>query len=323
MQEELRVSVLVITYNHEKYIRHALDSVLMQKTSFRMEVIVHDDASTDDTPKILKEYEKKYPNRLSIIYQEENQYSKGTSITREILIPKAKGKYIAFLEGDDYWTDEYKLAKQVRILDEHPELSGCVHNVIVVDENEIPWNSGQGLFRVKEDTIQDFRYLDNVSQFSHFAAVMMRRELFTSMDKDSYHVFSHLQANGDMLFAAIMAANGKIYHMCDDMACYRCVTQGTGSWTSRNRNKNISLVTYKMLMEIRHFIKDTYGIEINYNKFRRALCYIAVRKWQKDPTDDNKMIMQTITKDYGYGLFHYITDIPVYVIKKIRNRKKT
>ncbi len=129
MDEQIMVSVFCATYNHEKYIRKCLDGFIMQKTNFKFEVLVHDDASTDKTADIIREYEEKYPDIIKPIYQTENQYSKGVQIGVTFQYPRAKGKYIAFCEGDDYWCDENKLQRQFDIMESHPECSICVHNI--------------------------------------------------------------------------------------------------------------------------------------------------------------------------------------------------
>ena len=115
------VSVVCTTYNHEKYIRQCLDGFVMQKTTFPIEIIVHDDASTDDTVRIVREYEEKHPNLFNNIYRTENWYSQGKNIWGYLFAQKARGKYIALCEGDDYWIDPYKLQKQVDFLEGHPE----------------------------------------------------------------------------------------------------------------------------------------------------------------------------------------------------------
>lgn len=121
------VSIDCLTYNHEAYIRDALEGFLMQKTDFPFEILIHDDASTDQTANIIREYEKKYPGIIKPIYQKENQYSKEVNITTDFQYSRAKGKYIAICEGDDYWTDPYKLQKQVDFLETHPNY-GLVHS---------------------------------------------------------------------------------------------------------------------------------------------------------------------------------------------------
>ena len=123
------VSIFCITYNHSSYIRQCLDGFLIQKTNFPFEVLIHDDASTDDTAGIIKEYEAKYPDIIKPIYQVENQYSKGLDINIVYNLPRARGKYIAMCEGDDYWTDPLKLQKQVDFLESHTDYSMCFHSV--------------------------------------------------------------------------------------------------------------------------------------------------------------------------------------------------
>ena len=118
---ELKVSICCPTFNQEKFIRKALDGILMQVVDFKYEIIVHDDASTDGTKEILFSYQKEYPDIFKLIIQTDNQYSKGIRILPTYLLPKVKGQYIAICDGDDYWIDVHKLQKQVDFLDTHEE----------------------------------------------------------------------------------------------------------------------------------------------------------------------------------------------------------
>ncbi len=128
MKNEITVSIICDTYNHEKYISQCLEGFLMQKTNFNIEILIHDDASTDNTATIIREYEAKHPDIIKPIYQTENQYSKHKSgyIWRTIQFPRAKGKYVALCEGDDYWTDPLKLQKQVDFLEANEDY-GLIH----------------------------------------------------------------------------------------------------------------------------------------------------------------------------------------------------
>lgn len=125
---DILLSVNTMTYNHEKYIAQCIEGILMQKTNFAFELLIHDDASTDNTAAIIKEYEKKYPNIIKPIYQTENKWSKGIKISATYQYPRAKGKYIAVCEGDDYWIDENKLQMQVDFLENNPEYTMCFHS---------------------------------------------------------------------------------------------------------------------------------------------------------------------------------------------------
>ena len=130
----IRVSICCLTYNHEKYIRQALDSFLAQETNFDYEILVHDDCSTDSTPKILKEYQKKYPDKVKPIFQKENQFSKGVDVFK-FFYPEIKGDYVAECECDDFWSDKHKLQKQFDVLENNPDCDSCVHIVSTCKED--------------------------------------------------------------------------------------------------------------------------------------------------------------------------------------------
>ena len=131
MSKDCLVSVLCTAYNHEEYIRDALESIVSQQTDFPFELLVNDDASTDGTAAIIREYAEKYPDIVRPFYQEKNLYSQDIDIYYAVFFPNARGKYVAFCEGDDYWTDPTKLQRQVDFLEVHPEYSACVHNTLL------------------------------------------------------------------------------------------------------------------------------------------------------------------------------------------------
>lgn len=118
------VSVCCITYNHAPFIRQSIEGMLMQKTTFPIEILIHDDCSTDGTTKIVEKYAAKYPDKIFPLYELENQYSKGVWVDG-FNYRRARGKYIAYCEGDDYWTDPLKLQKQVDFMEHHDAYSVC------------------------------------------------------------------------------------------------------------------------------------------------------------------------------------------------------
>jgi glycosyltransferase involved in cell wall biosynthesis len=151
------VSICCLTFNHEAFVRQCLDGFLMQKTDFDIEILVHDDASTDNTQSILREYESKYPDKIFPLYETENKYSNGYKGRMDIVFnyARARGKYIASCEGDDYWTDPQKLQKQVDFMESHPDYSVCFHrwsNLNMVNGTTSP-DLCQGLIPEGQDGI--------------------------------------------------------------------------------------------------------------------------------------------------------------------------
>lgn len=202
------VTVACVTYNHVKFIRQAIDSFLMQKTTFPFEIIIHDDASTDGTVDIIKKYAKKYPDVIKIILQKKNQYEQGMRsgvlfgydpLVRHVL-PIAKGKYIALCEGDDYWTDPMKLQKQVNHLDIHPEQVMCYHYCAWVnDDSNICFPYGKG-----EQGI-DYTKIKLVAAPGGIAtSTKMFRNIYNEETKEDFINFS-----GDFLFNSFMGTKGE------------------------------------------------------------------------------------------------------------------
>lgn len=134
------VTVICPTYNHEEFIEDAIKGFISQETNFKFEVIVHDDASTDNTKNIIEKYKEKYPDIIKPIYQEENQYSKNIK-PLDICIKQAKGKYIAFCDGDDFWNDSKKLQIQYDFMEKNPKYSCCYHDAYIFNKNGIVSNS--------------------------------------------------------------------------------------------------------------------------------------------------------------------------------------
>ena len=215
------VSVHCMAYNHEKYIRNALDGFVMQEAPFPFEVIIHDDASTDNTANIIREYETMYPHIIKPIYQTENQYSKKVSITKNFLLPKSQGKYIALCEGDDYWIDKHKLFKQVRYLEKHPECSATFHpvNYIVdgkINNNDKYWN--------EEIDITTGDAIIRGGYFIATCSIVYRKEI-ALLELP----FLDMPGVGDYKLQVLLAANGKVHYLPDIMGCYRYLSSGSYS----------------------------------------------------------------------------------------------
>lgn len=229
-----KVSVLCVTYNHEKFIRQTLEGFVMQKTSFLFEVLIHDDASTDKTVEIIEEYVTKYPKLFRTVFQTENQHSKGVIATVDILLPMAQGKYIAICEGDDYWCDESKLQKQFDYMEQHNECALCVHNTKIHYLNsDLPdalfhrWNS---LHVMSED---DIFFGWNVHTTSYF----MRKE---NMYRPKFARFWA----GDYAMLTLNYDKGSIVSLPDVMSVYNA--NNPAGITYQNANLKPEMAIKKM-----------------------------------------------------------------------------
>lgn len=220
----IRVSIICNAYNHEAYIADALEGFVMQKTTFPFEVLVHDDASTDNTAQIIREYEKKYPQLIKPIYETENQYSKRDGSVARIQYGRARGDYIALCEGDDYWTDPLKLQKQFDAMERNPQVDMCAHQASMYD------------CRVGKVTrvltpVQESRILtaDEVIRGGggHFATNSLFYRKTLQENKPIFRQYLNL----DYSLQIHGALRGGILFLNDNMSVYRLMTNG--SWTQR------------------------------------------------------------------------------------------
>lgn len=182
--QEIMVTVQCLTYNHAAYIRQCLDGFLMQKTTFKFEVLVHDDASTDGTTEILKEYVSKYPDIIKPIVETENQYGKiGFSGIFALMNQRSKGKYIAFCEGDDYWIDPLKLQKQVDFLESHPDYGMIYTAFDRVDVNGNTIVNDKQLNRQLNRSKSGWLFYDLIlGNFIQTLTVMMRKNALVNIE---------------------------------------------------------------------------------------------------------------------------------------------
>lgn len=221
-EAQVKVSVICNAYNHEKYIAKCLDGLVMQKTTFPFEILIHDDASTDGTAEIIRAYEKRYPHLIKPIYQTENQYSKGGIY--QFQYPRAQGEYIAFCEGDDFWIDELKLQRQFDALEAHPEVDMCAHGAITVAED------GERILhriapRDKSCIIPVEAVIYGGGAFVATNSLMYRASLVdTSYEfRNTWRIDYTLQILG--------ALRGGLLYLPETMSAYRWMS--VGSWTAR------------------------------------------------------------------------------------------
>lgn len=224
------VSVLCTAYNHEEYIAECLEGFVNQKTDFPFEVLVNDDASTDATAEIIKQYAEKYPEIIRPFCQKENLYSrlKMPGLFAKVFYPKAKGKYIALCEGDDKWCDDTKLQRQVDWLEAHPEYTACVHNTILRfcgNEDDDRWLlDKQGDRDVEFSTV-----ITGMSNAFHTSSIMARREYI--VDPPEFHIVAGSYGFTDYAIGLWLTMNGKVRFIDRPMSVYR-ISSNPEAWSA-------------------------------------------------------------------------------------------
>jgi len=238
------VSVICLTYNHEKYIHDTIDSILNQKTNFHFEFIIHDDASTDNTASIIKSYEtKKYDNvTFRPFYQQVNKWNPKTGYITNYVFNKVQGKYIAMCEGDDYWVDSYKLQKQVDLL-ETTDYSMCFNRAIVIDENNNFIRYRNYVKKNKVFTIQNLIKNNIISTASVMYKCNVAKKLF-KLAADNKCLDNMYM--GDWILNLTCALNGHIFYFSDIMSVYRIHNEGLWSKLSQTEKytKSINVLNY-------------------------------------------------------------------------------
>ncbi|MCM1337858.1 MAG: glycosyltransferase [Candidatus Amulumruptor caecigallinarius] len=268
-----KVSVISLTYNQADFVRRALEGMVSQQTDFPFEVVIHDDASTDGTADIIREYQARYPDIIKPILRTENLFSKERSLRTVIrqVVDATQGEYIANCEGDDYWTDPYKLAKQAAILDAHPEVSMVYTNFKRVDENdeELVSDTYVDIQKDYESGALFARMIDN--NFPLTVSIMERREVF-------YHpVLLSCPEQYDYTMACSSALAGELYFLPEVTCAYR---QNRESFTFRHHGimtANDAIVRYHFT---RAYLKEPQWRKSGeyHRRIMRSIAGIMVRK---------------------------------------------
>lgn len=240
MTDCVMVSVVIATYNQECYLKDAIEGAIKQNTNFKYEILIVDDASTDCTQDIIREYEKRYPDVIKGIFHKENQfqYCKCGMFFHS---PQIKGKYFALCDGDDYWTDENKLQKQVDFLESHDEYSMCMHNAV-------KWNCVSGEKQLLDTFPEDGTYSQEKqilaglgTDFPTSSSYVLR----TKFLKDIPDFFLEMQAL-DYSVRQYFACKGKVYYFKKPMSVYR--VSAVGSYMTATAKEKIFYNNYTLQM---------------------------------------------------------------------------
>lgn len=314
------VSIICPTYNHENYIEQAIDSFLMQETNFPFEVIIHDDASTDNTVNKIKAYTEKFPHIIKTILQEENQYSQGGQKVFSFLIEKAKGKYHALCEGDDYWIDSKKLQTQIDLMQQYPQCYMCFHPAEKRFEND---TDGK-LYAYQADENKIFSTSDIIlggGGFCPSASLIYHKEVVSHLPK----FFSQAPV-GDYFLQILGSLNGGALYINKVMSVYR---QGVAvSWQSSmqniDRRRDFYQKMIKSLDDLDVYCHHRYYNEIAHEKSKQmydmAVFYLYNNMF-KEFEKHMELSNQTYPlKSLYYFMDYYLRSFPRF-IKNLKRLK--
>lgn len=258
-KEMIFVDILMLTYNHEKFIDKAIKSILMQQTRFSYRVIIGEDCSTDSTRKIIMDYYLRYPDKFELYLWNTNVGMEENALK---LMKECRGKYVAYLEGDDYWTDPLKLEKQISFLEEHEEYIGSVHNIRCVDENGKLLHKSE-LYPVQEEHIYGIEQAARGQMASQTASLIYRNFHIRWKDKD-WRLYAECKSNGDYKWNILLGYQGDIFYFRDIMADHRRIFKGGDSWTARTNGKNMIWIIYSYKIEVKKYIEKFLKIPSNW-----------------------------------------------------------
>lgn len=282
VQEEIDISIIVLTYCHEAYIAQALDSILMQKTTLRYEILIGDDASQDRTPEIIQDYAVRYPEIIRPVLRKKNL---GANKNGWDLYRRTKGKYIAGLEGDDYWLDPDKLQKQWEFLESNPSYIGCCGKCLIVDRESRPdYQQTPRFFQnQKVLTLEDF--LDSWNLPGQ-GGTMMYRNIFRDMDPKEYSILYRANPNvGDKTLMLLLLSYGPFYCANEVLSGYRYVTQGGQNYFSKHYAdpyRNYEMFLYPCHLET--WMKKKLGIRHYYGKRKEYRFCRFVEECVREPS---------------------------------------
>lgn len=263
MNDKIVVSVAMVTYNHGEYIKVALDSILKQKTNYKYEIVIGDDCSPDNTVSILRGYQARYPNIIVLIDREKNI---GPTKNLYDVLLKCRGSYIAFLEGDDFYTDELKLQKQVEFLEKNPNCKSCAHRIEIVDKN------GQHIFNTLSD-IKLNKYMGELyfkkygTDMLHLNSLMFVNMFLNSGDKYDIIYKSNRYACHSLMLLLLLQQSD-IYVFEEAMSAWRKVIEDNATnYTSLARKRPLEIMLEKIQLYYNEkiYFKDSFK-EIKFSK---------------------------------------------------------
>lgn len=315
MTDDIMVSIRMLTYNHEKYVEKAIKSVLMQQVDFNYELVIGDDASTDNTAEIIRKYSKEYPDIIKAVIRTKNV---GASENSYQIRKMCKGKFVAILEGDDYWTDENKLQKQVDFLLDNPNYFSVAHRHEIVDQNENKIGiSLEGMTEDQSfDKSQAFEYgprLFHPNSLVHYN-IFKTDEPINLFFKEANKLGSH------SLLVYFLAAQSNIFVFEKPMSVWRkVINKETSNYTSFSRYNPLPVArnNVEKYVNYRNFFEEEYDFDfkIRSNYLRYLLALIK----SKQRIREKMKALKKINKQMKQSDFFFL---PQTFFKMVANRLK-
>ncbi|MBQ7155119.1 MAG: glycosyltransferase family 2 protein [Synergistaceae bacterium] len=294
------VTVAMTCYNHAKYLDEALHGVLMQKTNFPVNIVVHDDASPDGSAEIIRRYAAENPN-ITAILQPVNLMQNGKSVMRAML-PYYTGKYLAYCECDDFWIDEHKLQRQVDYLEANPDCVAVYHRTQFVNKYSENYDSAD-FFRV---TGEGDYPRDKLFGVEHQMATCVARNFWRLITPEDIDFYTHLKGPGDQRIMAILLRLGRVHYFGEKMSAYRFVTEDGDSYSARmnrlseyDRYKHVIFWRSEIYVMLEHFFGKKYlrkYIEVLWEELR------SYRKYHR-----------SVIKDANLNECYHYRNIPLWV----------
>lgn len=288
---EIVVSVVMTVYNHEKYIEKAIKSVLEQENDFKYELLIGEDCSTDNSLSIIQKYKERYPDIIRVFTHDKN--IGGQKNVYELYM-NSRGKYIAILEGDDFWCSSQKMKKQVDFLENHSEYIACAHRFKVVDEKELNYFDKDFECQFYQNNPYTKEILERGQMLSHVNTLMFRNIFINkNIHTDFLNEFNDL--SGDYTLTALLVLNGKMYCMPEYFSCYRkVVAANSSSFSSIQERNNKRDVLFQSAVDLENILNQQYCINCEARK--KSIFASAVFKWYREPNHWNFRVVQKIIK---------------------------
>lgn len=289
MSGKIEVTIVCPTYNHGQYIADALAGFEMQVTNFAFEVIIHDDASTDETPNVIRDFAVQSDLPVTVIEQTENIYSRGISYI-DYVLPLIKGKYVAICEGDDYWTDSKKLQVQYDYLETHPDCSSVTHAAKIFDMAKGKINGVIASSDHEEDYSVERVIKAGGGLYSPCTCFFKKKLFDLPAEFRDWGI-------GDYPRAIRCAEDGPIHFLPQAMAVYRYGVPG--SWTNRIKNREQAMrelnIRIEKLRELNRLRNHRYEDEITYSISKTSfLRNVEVGDWKEATTKLGRLYYEDI-----------------------------